>query len=159
MFRMHGQFLFNLGSDNDYLAVHFEDKSKQVGRIWDLVYDLSQQGLNIRILYFSLNPMVRPDSEVIVAHRYELVQKKSLGYKPQEIGMGSLPEGSAITHTELCALFEAEDHLPTKTCTLVFDSKVIPANEANSVTIRPLYPKLYTSVNVVVYKGDCVELQ
>ena len=125
----------------------------------DLLYDLSQQGLNTRMSYYSLNPMVRPDSEVIVAHRYELVQKKSLGYKPQEIDMESRPEGSAITHTELCALFEAKDHLPTKTCTLVFDSKVIPANEANSVTIRPLYPKLYTSVNVVVHTGRCVKLQ
>ena len=85
MFRMHGQFLFNLGSDNDFLAVHFEDKSKKVGRNWDLLYDLSQQGLNARVSYYSLNLMVRPDSEVIVPHRYEVVQRKSLGYKPQEI--------------------------------------------------------------------------
>ena len=73
--------------------------------------------------------------------------------------MESRPEVSAITHTELCALFKAKDHLPTKTCTLVFGSKVIRANETNSVTLRPLYPKLYTSVNVAVYKGKCVKLQ
>ena len=31
--------------------------------------------------------------------------------------MESRPEGSAITHTELCAHFEAKDHLPTKSHT------------------------------------------